>query len=247
MVQNPIWIRRNQGNSSTKEITTKIDASCHAEIPISIYLRKSLAASDISIIGADWVHPTLMRINSGRPRGMGTAAITGTSLSNLKQWESWFFPGVVPKGSGRRGQPAAGCPLAPREVWWCCLMPWARQCSGDGAQDLGTMEGPCSCQGLLPTAQPISSSSNSRGGSAWPGMNLQWIIPMPNVVHSHLCLVLVELLQVTRRAGSKGTRTQWGCKESKNQKYKIKQGRVGITRERTTLIEVHGGQTALEN
>lgn len=84
MVQNHTWKRRNQGNSSTKEITIKIDASCHVEIPISIYLSKSSAASDISIIGADWVHPTLMRINSGTSWGMGTAAIRGTSLTTFQ-------------------------------------------------------------------------------------------------------------------------------------------------------------------
>lgn len=65
-------------------MTIKIDASCHVKIPISIYLSKSSAASDISIIGADWVHPALMRINSGTQQGKGAAAIICASVINLK-------------------------------------------------------------------------------------------------------------------------------------------------------------------
>lgn len=191
MVQNRTWIRRNQGNSSTKEITIKIDASCHVEIPISIYLSKSSAASDISIIGAGWVHPTLMRINSGTSRGMGAAAITGTSLTNLQPlfsrekvgfsqvWcqrevvgedrvSSWISPGIQ-RGCGG----GASCPEPDSAM-------------GMGFRPLGTnKEGTCSCQGFLPTAQPISRWSTRKGGisSARNGPNeLQWIIPMPNVV-----------------------------------------------------------------
>lgn len=84
MVQNCTRKRRNQASSSTKEITIKMDAPCHVKIPISICFSKSSAASDTSIIGADWVHPALMRINSGMELGKGAAAITHTSVIHLK-------------------------------------------------------------------------------------------------------------------------------------------------------------------
>lgn len=171
MVQNHTWKRRNQGNSSTKEITIKIDASCHVEIPISIYLSKSSAASDISIIGADWVHPTLMRINSGTSWGMGTAAIRGTSLTTFQPLFSREKAGFSQVCCQREvgGEDRVSTWISPGIQRGCgggASCPEPDSAAGMGFRPLGTMvkEGTCSCQGFLPTAQPISRWSIRKGG-----------------------------------------------------------------------------------
>lgn len=193
MVQNRIWIRRNQGNSSTKEITIKIDASCHVEIPIGIYLGKSSTASDISIIGADWVHPTLMRINSGRSQGMGIAAIQAHH-SPIWSSEKVGFSQVWCQRAGG-GEDRVSSLISPglQRGWGgAASCPKPGSATGTVFRLLGTMEGTCSCQGSLPTAQPISRWSTSKGGiSLARNGPKESIIPMPNVLHSHLCLVLL--------------------------------------------------------
>lgn len=231
MVQNPIWIRRNQGNSSTKEITIKIDASCHVGIPISIYLSISSAASDISIIGADWVHPPLMRINSERSWGMGTAAITGTSLTSLKQWESWFFPGAVLKGGGRRGQSW----MSPGTQWGLVGVPhvlsqavqwgWAPD-SGDHGRSVLLPGAPAHCPAHLQLIH------QHQLGQEWP----QWTCN-----GSYPCQMWCtatsawDCSRLQGRLAQRGQEHNGATRKGKNQKCKIKQGRVGIPRERTPL------------
>jgi len=106
-----------------------MDASCHVGTPISIYLGKSSAASDISIIGADRARPALMRTDSGAEQGTGAAATTRPSVSNLKplfgRRERWLFPDAMPQGAGRRGRSPTSpgtrrLPAGPRS---CSLSP----------------------------------------------------------------------------------------------------------------------------
>lgn len=123
--QNHTQTRRNQASSSTKKITVRIDASCHAKIPISIYLSKSSAVSDISIIGADWAHPALMRINSRREPGKGAAAVMCPSVINSKPFPSkrqrCLLPDVERKDMGQRAQTQQLDPTRhlARSCWQC--------------------------------------------------------------------------------------------------------------------------------
>lgn len=133
----------------------------------------------------------------------------------------------MPKGRGRRGQSAAGCPLTPSEVVG----------GGDMAQDilmstetgfrpLGTTEGASSCQASCPLPTHLQlSHQQGREASAWPQtapVNLQWIRPVPNALHSHLCLLLLGIAPGYRQGGLKVHKNTTSYKERQN---KVKQHR----------------------
>lgn len=117
----------------------------------------------------------------------------------------------MPEGTGRRGR--ARQPDLPRSLarlrWRLVAQqlssaarvsselrgPWLRRVPNSKSQ-------PCSCQGPLPTAWPLSGGSRRQGGFYWHTLgqewpqrpSLGWIIPTANMIQSSpLCLVLLRI------------------------------------------------------
>lgn len=156
----------------------------------------------------------------------------------------------MPKGRGRRGQSQQlDLPWVAARLGWCCFMSWARQCNRDGVQASGDHGRHLLLPGVPAHGpahlQVIHQQGRHQLGQEWP----------QGIHHTHAkCAAQPPLpgaawdcSRLQGRLAESGQEHNGATRKGKNQKCEIKQGSVGIPREKRPLSEVCDGQTALES